>query len=315
MDLPAPRHPIRRPWLFQLMVFVFLFAGSVAPARAEWIHAARIRQLAPGMTQAQVIAILGTPPAQTAPAGRAPEEGEFLYFRFHQIAESGKQDFPRTIDDNPTLWFGRLRCLFRDGKLLATSGFWGEPQPPPKGTPQDKILLVDVAALYDGLDVIAKMNENLKVSEDAAQHQLDELRLQEQTLAAEKKKCIRDLKRFKGSDAEKTLLQQKGQTLQSQHQAKRDELNRFPQTARSHFVETIERYRDRVLPFLASAIVRFQQAKGYTCVYEINGNLFSTSPKPRRIRGTDRTADVLAWLNQLNRDSTTSDGSPRPPGS
>lgn len=289
------RFPFRLPlrqasaWLLGAIV---LCPGAHAETYAN--YTARFDQVALGMPEAKVIALLDKP-SQSAMAPEIAPDAHYDYFRaWHPV--DGDHGSAGTTGFTPI----RLRCLFRNGLLVKTSGYWGRQPAPPRGTPKNKVLLLDSASVYDGIAKTALMNRRLDLEKTRLTQELAAMQAELAKLNDEAKQRTRALRRFNGSADERAREKQAVATLQEQIRTKQEDIGRFTAENRARLVEVIERYRDLMLPYLDQAIDVYRQDHGYDYVFELDKNLFAVGVKPLLVSGVDETRDFIAWFNQLD---------------
>jgi Skp family chaperone for outer membrane proteins len=279
-------------WLISLIA-ALAFPSSARPA-PDFVS--QIEKLRVGMTAAEVVGVLGEPNFKLSP-DRSHVQGEAWFYRFATLEERGGGSA-----DNTLIGAGRLRCVLRDGALAEMAGLWPKPQRPPSGTPKEKILLIDVAKVYDSIAATREFNEWLRQQDREQQAAVAEMNTAGKQLVARYSQAQDEIKR--AAPADKKSREEAARALLGEIQAKQKEIQDFIARMKRGFAEALRRRIDATLPAISEAILKFKREHGYAFAFEIKQNVLSTATKPLLVSGVDVTSDVVKWIDAGNAAGT-----------
>lgn len=258
----------------------------------EFKFMTKVREAKIGMTETQVAELLGTPDSVIPKISVMPNTSAW-HFRFASLAR--RFDGADAVIDS--LAAGRVRVLLRGGVVIEISGLWPKLQRPPSGTPKSKIMLVDVSAVYDRSQSTVGFNAELRRIEGEKQAAVAVMNDAGNALVAEYAKTEEKLKRFKGSEEDKQAIQTSAKLILGRIEAKKQEVVSFASNAQAELSERMQRYMDLRIPFIADAILKFEQEHGYDYVFEIKANVLSSDTKPAFVAGVDVTDEIVKRID------------------
>lgn len=248
------------------------------------------------MTEEEVIALLGRPNFELP----LPEEqpGKAWYYR---LLTQAARDEKSQIGSNKLFWAaGRVRCVLKDGKVVHLAGLWPKPTRPPARTPKEKIMLVDVAKIYDGIALTKEFNGAIRKRDAAATAKVEQMNREGNALLDEYRKAEKALTAPGLAAEEKQALASKQEKLLAEIHAKENEIRNYISTMKARFQEDVARRIDVCLPAIADAILMFKAEHDYHFVYETPENILAAGTKPLFVSGTNVTEAVIRWIDDGN---------------
>jgi outer membrane protein len=165
--------------------------------------------------------------------------------------------------------------------------------------PALKLLIVDMAKVYDNHFKTEEANAKFKEAEQKAQEQIDELNKQGQSLVDEYKDLVDQSKNtVLTAEARSKAEADAGKKLEQINQ-KRNEVQQFSVNTRNSLQQRIKTHRDLLLEEIAKVVTDLAKKQGATLVVDRSGpTLFGISSVIYSDSGYDITDAVLKEVNK-----------------
>ncbi|MBS0663261.1 MAG: OmpH family outer membrane protein [Verrucomicrobia bacterium] len=172
--------------------------------------------------------------------------------------------------------------------------------------PAPKILVVDMAKLYDTHYKTEEQNNKLRGDEQKAQEELDRLNKEGNTMVEKYKELADQVNNPTATAEAKAKAQAEAQKVMEDIRRKQSEVQSFQQNTRNSLQQRIKNFQALMIEEISKIAVDIAKKKGGTLLIDKSGpsllgvsNIIYTDP------GYDITDDVLAEINK-NRPATVS---------
>lgn len=269
----------------RLLVCIVALSGCAQGAVNHNVLA-ELEKLKPGMTRAEVTALLGEPHTTV----RTQDERVSTFYRLLLMEGASATSDTRLLSDI-------IRCDFEKDTLKHVAGTWPKPERPAAETPKQKIMLVDSCTVYDRIALTQSCNATLMHAKAKFEAWVQAANADGNKLVAAYSAATKERDRAKVNTPERTAAEAKAQELLALVHAKQIEIKDYKEDAKKQLERGLMEYRAVRLPQLSDALLAYQKAHGYAYVYEIKQNLFSPETKPMFVSGVDVTDDVVKWID------------------
>lgn len=256
------------------------------------------------MTADNVVQILGQPlrvDRKTNASGRtevAVYTGGQLKQRYDGALSAFGAGFKSQMaarNGQPSMNLGEMRITFVNGNVAETQGFvHGPDRFPTPGMSPDKILIVNVARLYDESARTKSFNKGINDRDTAAQAEVDKKNAAGNALVAEYQAVQDRLKGLAGK--EKREAEKVSSEMLKKIKELQAEIGKFIMDTRNELQRQLAEYRAQHLVDLKATVERFRSENGYEFVFDSNGTAyFMFDLLPPGTAGKDQT-DALVKL-------------------
>lgn len=157
-----------------------------------------------------------------------------------------------------------IRSLLGLAALSATAAFV-------QAQPAVKILVVDMAKLYDGHYKTEEQNAKLRGDEQKAQEELDKLNKEGNGLVEKYKEMVDQSNNPAATAEAKSKAQGEAQKLLEQIQRKQQEVQSFQQNTRNSLQQRIQTFRSLMVEEISKTAVDIAKRKGATVLLDKSG--------------------------------------------
>ena len=166
--------------------------------------------------------------------------------------------------------------------------------------PAPKILVVDMAKLYDGHYKTEEQNTKLRSDEQKAQEELDKLNKEGNTLVEQYKEFADQANNPAATAEAKTKAQSEAQRLLEEIQRKQREVQSFQANTRNSLQQRITAFRSLMIEEISKTAVEIAKRKGATILLDKSGpSLIGVS----NILYSDAAYDITEEVNkEVNKD-------------
>ena len=165
--------------------------------------------------------------------------------------------------------------------------------------PAIKLLVVDMAKVFDNHYKTEEVNAKFREAEQKAQEQIEELNKQGQSLVDEYKALMEQSKNTVLTQEARGKAEGDAQVKLQEIQRKQEEVNAFRVNTRNSLQQRIKTHRDLLLEEITKVVNEIARKKGATLVLEKSGpTLFGTSAVLFADPGFEITDEVLAEVNK-----------------
>ncbi len=173
--------------------------------------------------------------------------------------------------------------------------------------PAPKILVVDMAKLYDGHYKTEEQNSKLRGDEQKAQEELDKLNKEGNDLVEKYKELVDQSNNPAATAEAKTKAQDEAQRMLEQIQRKQQEVQSFQQNTRNSLQQRIQTFRSLMVEEISKTAVDIAKRKGATLLIDKSGpTLIGVSNILYSDAGYDITDEVAKEVNKDRPASSTS---------
>jgi outer membrane protein len=137
--------------------------------------------------------------------------------------------------------------------------------------PAPKILVVDMAKLYDGHYKTEEQNAKLRGDEQKAQEELDKLNKEGTTLVEQYKEMVDQSNNPAATAEAKSKAQGDAQNLLEQIQRKQQEVQSFQANTRNSLQQRIQTFRSLMVEEISKTAVEIAKRKGATLLIDKSG--------------------------------------------
>ncbi|ACB75617.1 OmpH family outer membrane protein [Opitutus terrae] len=185
-----------------------------------------------------------------------------------------------------------IRTLLGLAALSATAAFV-------QAQPALKILVVDMAKLYDGHYKTEEQNAKLRGDEQKAQEELDKLNKEGNGLVEKYKEMVDQSNNPAATAEAKSKAQGEAQKLLEQIQRKQQEVQSFQQNTRNSLQQRIQTFRSLMVEEISKTAVEIAKRKGATLLLDKSGpTLIGVSNILYSDSGYDITDEVSREVNK-----------------
>ncbi len=179
--------------------------------------------------------------------------------------------------------------------------------------PVPKILVVDMAKLYDGHYKTEEQNAKLRNDELKAQEELDRLNKEGNALVEKYKELVDQSNSPALNTDAKAKAQADAQKMRDEIGRKQNEVQTFQQNTRNSLQQRIKNFRDLMIEEISKVAVEMAKAKGATFLIDKSGpTLIGVS----NIIYSDASYDITdEVLKQINKDRPAPSAAPAAPAS
>ena len=169
--------------------------------------------------------------------------------------------------------------------------------------PAFKLVVVDMAKVYDNHYKTEEANAKFREAEQKAQEQIDELNKQGQTMVDEYKDLVDQSKNTVLTAEARSKAEVDAQKKLEEIQRKRNEVQNFSVNTRNSLQQRIKTHRDLLLEEIAKVVNDLAKKRGATLVLDKSGpTLFGIS----NVIYTDPSYDITdEVLKEVNKDRPT----------
>jgi outer membrane protein len=179
-----------------------------------------------------------------------------------------------------------------------------------RAQPAPRILVVDLAKLYDGHYKTEEQNAKLRGDEQKAQEELDRLNKEGNALVEKYKELDEQSKSPVATTEAKAKAQADAQRLYDDIRRKQTEVQTFQQNTRNSLQQRIKNFRDLMIEEISKVAVDVAKRKGATLLIDKSGpSLIGVSNVVYADAGYDITDDVL---KEINKDRPPAAAAPTP---
>lgn len=165
--------------------------------------------------------------------------------------------------------------------------------------PAFKLVVVDMAKVYDNHFKTEEANAKFREAEQKAQEQIDELNKQGQTMVDEYKDLVDQSKNTVLTAEARSKAEADAQKKLEEIQRKRNEVQNFSVNTRNSLQQRIKTHRDLLLEEIAKVVNDLAKKRGATLVLDKSGpTLFGISNVIYTDPSYDITDDVLKEVNK-----------------
>jgi outer membrane protein len=176
--------------------------------------------------------------------------------------------------------------------------------------PEPKILVVDLAKLYDGHYKTEEQNAKLRGDEQKAQEELDRLNKEGNALVEKYKELVDQSNSPVAATEAKAKAQGEAQKMLEEIRRKQTEVQTFQQNTRNSLQQRIKNFRDLMIEEISKVAVDVAKRKGATLLIDKSGpSLIGVSNVVYSDAGYDITEDVL---KEINKDRPAAVAAPAP---
>jgi outer membrane protein len=171
-----------------------------------------------------------------------------------------------------------------------------------------KIMVVDMAQLYDSHYKTEEQNAKLRGDEQKAQEELERLNARGNELVEQYRELVEQSRNAALADAAKTKLEQDAQSKLEEIQRMQNEVQSFQANTRNTLQQRIRTFRDIMLEEISKIAADVAKRQGATLLLDKSGpSLIGISPLVYVDESLDITAAVAAEI-----DKTRPAGTPAP---
>lgn len=194
-----------------------------------------------------------------------------------------------------------IRTLLGLAALSATAAFV-------QAQPALKILVVDMAKLYDGHYKTEEQNAKLRGDEQKAQEELDKLNKEGNGLVEKYKEMVDQSNNPAATAEAKSKAQGEAQKLLEQIQRKQQEVQSFQQNTRNSLQQRIQTFRSLMVEEISKTAVEIAKRKGATLLLDKSGpTLIGVS----NILYSDAAYDITDEVSrEVNKDRPATSAAP-----
>ena len=176
--------------------------------------------------------------------------------------------------------------------------------------PAPKILIVDMAKLYDGHYKTEEQNSKLRGDEQKAQEELDKLNKEGNDLVEKYKELVDQSNNPAATAEAKTKAQDEAQRMLEQIQRKQQEVQSFQQNTRNSLQQRIQTFRSLMVEEISKTAVDIAKRKGATLLIDKSGpTLIGVSNILYSDAAYDITDEVAKEVNK-DRPATATSSTP-----
>lgn len=162
-----------------------------------------------------------------------------------------------------------------------------------------RILVVDLAQVYDSHYKTEEQNAKLRTDEQRAQEELEKLNAQGNDLVEEYKELVERAKNPALSETAKTRAEQEAQAKLEEIQRKQNEVQNFRVNTQRSLQQRIKNFRDILLEEISKIAVDVAKARGTNLLIDKSGpSLLGVSSVLYHDPAYDITDAVLAEINK-----------------
>ncbi len=184
-------------------------------------------------------------------------------------------------------------------KTLLASLFLGLSALTLQAQPAPRILVVDMAELYDGHYKTEEQNAKLQADEQRAQVDLERLNTDGNRLVSEYTELVEQSRNPALSNDAKTKMEQDAQAKLEQIQAKQNEVQNFRANIQRSLQTRIQTFRDLMLEEISKTATEVAKQKGATLLVDKSGpSLIGISSFIYVDDAYDITAEVMGIINR-----------------
>lgn len=177
--------------------------------------------------------------------------------------------------------------------------------------PAPKILVVDMAKLYDGHYKTEEQNSKLRGDEQKAQEELDKLNKEGNDLVEKYKELVDQSNNPAATAEAKTKAQDEAQRMLEQIQRKQQEVQSFQANTRNSLQQRIQTFRSLMVEEISKTAVDIAKRKGATILLDKSGpTLIGVSNILYSDAAYDITEEVAKEVNKDRPASATSSTTP-----
>lgn len=137
--------------------------------------------------------------------------------------------------------------------------------------PAPKILVIDMAKLYDGHYKTEEQNAKLRGDEQKAQEELDKLNKEGNGLVEKYKELVDQSNNPAATAEAKSKAQEDAQKLLEQIQRKQQEVQSFQANTRNSLQQRIQTFRSLMVEEISKTAVEIAKRKGATILFDKSG--------------------------------------------
>lgn len=137
--------------------------------------------------------------------------------------------------------------------------------------PAPKILVVDMAKLYDGHYKTEEQNAKLRTDEQKAQEELDKLNKEGNSLVEKYKELVDQSNNPAATSEAKSKAQEEAQRMLEQIQRKQQEVQSFQVNTRNSLQQRIQTFRSLMVEEISKTAVEIAKRKGATILLDKSG--------------------------------------------
>jgi outer membrane protein len=168
-----------------------------------------------------------------------------------------------------------------------------------RAEPAPKILVVDLASLYDSHYKTEEQNTKLRGDEQKAQEELDRLNKEGNSLVEKYKDMVDQSNNPAATADAKAKAQAESNRMLEDIRRKKSEVESFQANTRNSLQQRIKTFRDLMIEEISKIAVDVAKRKGATLLIDKSGpTLIGVSNVLYSDAGYDITADVLAEINR-----------------
>ena len=165
--------------------------------------------------------------------------------------------------------------------------------------PAPKVLVVDMAKLYDGHFKTEEQNTKLRTDQQKAEEELQKLNGEGTTLVNQAKELQEQLKNATLTDAAKGKAQQELQAKAEEIQRKQNDVNNFRANTQRQLQQRINTFKQLLLEEISKIAVDIAKSKGATLLLDKSGpSLIGISNIVYFDSSYDITEDVAKVINK-----------------
>lgn len=177
--------------------------------------------------------------------------------------------------------------------------------------PAPKILVVDMAKLYDGHYKTEEQNAKLRGDEQKAQEELDRLNKEGNGLVEKYKELVDQTNNPAATAEAKSKAQEESQKLMQEIQRKQQEVQSFQANTRNSLQQRIQQFRSLMVEEISKVAVDIAKRKGATLLVDKSGpTLIGVS----NILYSDPAYDITDEVSkEVNKDRPAATATPAAP--
>lgn len=177
--------------------------------------------------------------------------------------------------------------------------------------PAPKILVVDMAKLYDGHYKTEEQNAKLRGDEQKAQEELDRLNKEGNSLVEKYKELVDQTNNPAATAEAKSKAQEESQKLMQDIQRKQQEVQSFQANTRNSLQQRIQQFRSLMVEEISKVAVDIAKRKGATLLIDKSGpTLIGVS----NILYSDSAYDITDEVSkEVNKDRPAATATPAAP--
>lgn len=180
--------------------------------------------------------------------------------------------------------------------------------------PAPKILVVDMAKLYDGHYKTEEQNTKLRGDEQKAQEELDKLNKEGNSLVEKYKELVDQSNNPAATAEAKSKAQGEAQRLLEQIQRKQQEVQSFQANTRNSLQQRVQTFRSLMVEEISKTAVDIAKRKGATILLDKSGpTLIGVSNILYTDAAYDITEEVSREVNKDRPASATGSAAPSAP--